>query len=235
MGWLVDPGSVVYGSVHSADGVCVSNAEGGLARLRDWVNTPCRGGVNAEGETFSCLLRVYHEKDTRWVKDIAAFLVEFTRSVGGGYGDDYPRAAFVGEKGCGVLELGSDAVAPVLRLYSESLDYGYRIGQSLNVVSVSFQDSWVTAVLYAVRDEYGTDKLFLVPCPDQFTGEYVTGLDRELWERNVAWFTDLFGEQAARGFIVVAVADKADTDGVVQVPCQVSECHGSVSHGSGVA
>lgn len=227
-----DVSQLVVGATWTPDGLGISDGEFGHCRLREWMHGVCGAGVDWVDTSFVECRVIDNEADTRWKDDIVTACVQSSRLAGGGYGDYGMSAVFLGPDRCGVLEHGSDTFTAVERLYCKALDDGYRFCQPLGVVRACVRDDlWVVAVLVSWTDKDGTHKAILHPCPKDFVVQTSMPLDRWLWDGNVTWIRDVFGEYASGGLIITHGIDGADLDAVVSEDS--GDVHDSSSKASG--
>lgn len=171
-----------------------TNADGQPGCISEDVKRP--GGVFVRGEFggSAVCLDLHDERDTRWLEDVAGCLVEVAGRLGGWDGDDQVCAVVTRPGVEPVLEGGGDAGAPVGGFYGEVVDHGYVVEDRVSVVveAVSFKP---LGFLLVGADEGGPYEITVAPSSYQFPVQVVVPAGDGFWERNVAWFGDLLGDE----------------------------------------
>lgn len=177
----------------------LTDGEGRVCRLADYAERPTGSGhgvvdrEHAEGRV-AVIRDLDDERDRRWERDVTGFLVHAAGLVVGGDAQDEASVVLRGPNVDGVLDLGSDAFAPMLGCDRDPLDHAAASFEGLRCL-VRPRRREALGVLAVWHDERASYQAVLGPRPYKRRPEQVLRVRSGLWQRLVPAMLDLFGQQ----------------------------------------
>ena len=219
--WGVQPGKVVYpgadsgfivGTIWDEQGPCLTDTRGRYARLRDHYRGP--DTITPFDDSLNWgVWRLKHESDILAKNRVTSALIEFTRGHVCWDGENGSCAMILGPQGCYAFQSSSDTAALIFAAHREAMNRCYVGSDVLGLVRVSFPHATVLGLVNVWADERDTYQALVMPCPDEFRVEPIDGVNiGELWSMYSSSICDLMPQEAARGFVISLISDRADSD-----------------------
>lgn len=206
-------------------GLLVASARDiGLQRLADADGRPCGlseylerpsgfGGLPGERKPDGRQARVRvarldDQRDQRCKDVVAAAAVECVRLIGGRDAQYEQSVVLARPQLAEVLEMGSDAFAPVLGERRDPLDH-YAVSFDDLRALVAYREPVLLGVLFVWHDERASYQVVAGPRPYKRRPEQVVGVGSGIFDALVPAMLDLFGEQPR--IICACISSRATT------------------------
>lgn len=179
--------------------VPLTDGEGRVCRLADYSERPAGAGHRAVDREYAdgslpVVRDLDDERDQRWERDVAGFLVHAAGLVVGWDAQDEASVVVCGPRVDGVLDPGSDAFAPSLGRDRDPLDHAAASFEGLRcIVRPSRRE--VLGVLAVWHDERASYQAVLGPRPYKRRPVQILRVRDGLWRRLVPSMLDLFGQK----------------------------------------
>ena len=179
--------------------VPLTDGEGRVCRLADYSERPAGAGHRAVDREYAdgslpVVRDLDDERDQRWERDVAGFLVHAAGLVVGWDAQDEASVVVCGPCVDGVLDPGSDAFAPSLGRDRDPLNHAAASFEGLRcIVHPSRRE--VLGVLAVWHDERTSYQAVLGPRPYKRRPVQILRVRDGLWQRLVPSMLDLFGQE----------------------------------------
>lgn len=216
-------------AVHSGTGILLTNPDGEPCRFLDYGPAPRQSLPAVEGQpdfiTSDSIYELESEHDVRWKDSISGFLVHVAGRVIGRDAQNQTSVVFRRPGSKELLDLGSDAFAPMVPDDRNAVNHGrMALKKLLGVVSVDPPQK--LGVLYVWSDERATYKAVLSPRPYERRPESVIVLTDSEWHSISEALMNFFGEETADSFCLRLSSHRPDPDSAGELRKGVEQSHG---------
>lgn len=220
---VVEPldGGLLVASARDIGLQCLADADGRPCGLSEYLERPSGfGGLPGERKTDGRQARVRvarldDQRDQRCKDVVAAAAVECVRLIGGRDAQYEQSVVLARPQLAEVLEMCSDAFAPVLGERRDPLDH-YAVSFDDLRALVAYREPVLLGVLFVWHDERSSYQVVAGPRPYKRRPEQVVGVGSGIFDALVPAMRDLFGEQAPDHLCLHIVARDDNPDGPVR-------------------